>query len=195
MEAASSRFKTARGLGRPTLVPLKTVHLQGWGPNPCPFGNRRPFGGPPTLVHLDRSVHFNSRPHYPFRGPQPFSIWKPPVIWRVSGAPNPCPFGDRPVRGLATFVHLKGWAPGLVHWRPPCPFGGLGVREPCESNFVGGGGGLIKTDTVAWRPSLATHQGSGRQALQPGRACQGLAGARQRPPTHSRRGVVGGFRV
>ena len=53
---------------------------------------------------------------------------------------------------------------------------------------------VINTDTVAWQPSLATPQGCGRQALQPSRACHGLAGARRRPPTHKRRGVVGGFK-
>ena len=77
-------------------------------------------------------------------------------------------------RGPPTLVHLqvvKGW----------------GAPNPCPVPKS-----LIYTDTVAWRPSLATPLGCGRQALQLSRACQGLADARRRPPTH-RRGVVGGF--
>ena len=82
----------------------------------------------------------------------------------------------------------------ILSRKPPCAFAGL-----VHLQAVSGGGPLS-----IWRHilgielgdyRLATTQDCGRQPLQPSRACQGLAGARQHPPTHSRRGVVGGLRL
>ena len=39
--------------------------------------------------------------------------------------------------GEALSIWRVGGPQPLSIWRPPCPFGGLGVREPCTSNFVG----------------------------------------------------------
>ena len=103
---------------------------------------------------------------------------------------------------------LSIWRPPcpstLVHWKPPVKtasrqqfFWGEWAASPhqfCrhDSNFLGFRV-LIYIGTELGDCRLAPIQGCGRQPLQPSRACQGLAGARQRPPTHSRRGVVGGF--
>ena len=143
------------------------------------------------------------RPHCPLGGPQPLSIWRPPCpsagfggpptlvhletalsFWRVGG-PQPLSILETAlVGGRPTLVHLQTALSILEGWRgsgiPPAISSGLGKL-------------YIETELGDYR--LATTQGCGRQPLQPSKACQGLAGARQRPTTHSRRGVVGGFRV
>ena len=135
----------AQPLGWGALPPQVVRGWGGGGPNPCVFASREGLGGGPTLVHLQVVEGWGSR--------------------EGLGSPNPCPFASR--EGL-------GGPQPLSNWRPPCPIGGLGVGNLARA-ILSGLGLLIYTDTMAWRPSLATPQGCGRQALQPSRACHGLA--------------------
>ena len=95
-------------------------------------------------------------------------------------------------------MDLPIFGEGLRAAPPPALKGG-GLRR-LKSQVVQGRGAPKLVHLVGGGPTLfhleaAPVEGCGRQALQPSRACQGLAGARQRPPTHSRRRVVGGFRA
>ena len=118
-----------------------------------------------------------------------------PFGWGGGGGLNPCPFASREGLGgglnpcpFASLVHLqvvKGWGGGVS----------LSICASRESKIHEGLGLLnIRRDKLG-DSSLATPQGCGRRPEPLSSGLHGLAGARRRPPTHRRRGVVGGFGV
>ena len=116
---------------------------------------------------------------------------------------NPYPVRANTMKQIG--FHNSGLALGGMFWAEgPChSLNGQcsGNRNSPACGGVWGLSGTVRLEIVLsiWKVggplSIWKPPGCGRQPLQPSRACQGLAGARQRPPTHSRRGVVGGYRV